>query len=72
MYEKKIEYSDLMVTLTDEEKELLWGESAYEYRNQYIDSEDPKAFHSEEEADEGILEISEKWRKDLKFEKKEV
>jgi hypothetical protein len=72
MYEKKIEYSDLMVTLTDEEKELLWGGSAYEYRNQYIDSEDPKAFHSEEEADEGILEISEKWRKDLKFEKKEV
>ena len=72
MYEKKIEYSDLMVTLTDEEKELLWGGSAYEYRNQYIDSEDPKAFHSEEEADEGIFEISEKWRKDLKFEKKEV
>lgn len=67
MNEKKLEYSNVMVNIPDDERLSTWGENAYLYRNQYIDKVDEQAFSSEEEVDEAILEATTKFREEYKL-----
>lgn len=55
MLEKKLEYSNMMSSQSEDEKKSMWGEKAYLYkRKYYIDEDDKKAFKDEKEANEAI------------------
>lgn len=64
MIDKKLDYSNMMINIPEDERLSTWGENAYVYRNIYIDKDDKKAFQSEEEVDDVILNVTTDFRKE--------
>ena len=54
MLEKKLDYSNMMASVPEDERLGMWGEKAYIYRGYYTDVDDDKAFHDEEQVDDAI------------------
>lgn len=55
MLEKKLEYSNMMISQDKEQRGSLWGQNARLYKGKYyIDENDSKAFQTEEEVDKAI------------------
>lgn len=68
MSKKKLDYSNVMTGLPENERLGMWGKDAYIYRGLYIDKDDDRAFKNEEEVDKAIEEATVAFRKEYGLE----